>query len=1069
VTSLNAVKGMYSIWPVFLIPCDCVSGRGNVQLKMIPLARLIGRIFSPMEDYIPSEEEMQKGKVGHLHFLFTRSDGKNEKWLRKQLKMLCDPQFAALWGPDVSRLLKYMLYYVDAFIQQKQPGLLVITKDHLVNSGASDHSCATIKRITSANAIRDTPSLKCPLSEMTLHRLVAKVGEQASVIKNLFTQDPPQFPAACNTLQLLSTVSKAVCNQTVNAIFENALQFAGQQIHGIIESTHVPMQSRDFVRLHAVMMTMKSCLEALRPHIVLRELYQEVDAKKKELCKSVAQIANEARAAFYPDNGEWSPAQDNEEKDRLQTLQVIERAFFAKGTHLFITQTADQRYPQVKKHLQAIVCKYETAVTDTLNFLFEFAAAESKYQGACGNVKTSDEPCSLDWPEPLEAVETATALYESLTISKRVMDHYDGHLTSAFLKLRDDIRFFLSETFQESLLSSYCRSMKSFHLHMFASRLITCMDFLKELQSNCVLHLIDRPGIYEHEVSRIWQLCSGILGDIDSNLQFKQYALVSRDLHFLKSFQSSVHVQQFLPHEIHQKVQLIDRSILQLCNDVKKSVEQFKDRDTLELCDCQKMVVLLKELHSAQCIQTSEDFNSTAESNLSVASILDMSLDVLTFECKTRCQNFRHSFTGHADQAVVCSQLIRLARMNPLQDLGTIQNSANVTPSIVTDFPEHMKDITETIIFAIADSHSTLNWQTFENETAQLEAKLVSIQWLAAFFDRPQDRFKEMSGFGRHDCFINFVAMCQQRHEFLKSKLDEFKCLFRAKIEEHREIALKLIQTRNPATDMPILKLHLDFMKELMDISCINVFMESIPCRRYLDVIDKLRDKIAALDLDTSAAFEGTNYECVTPNRDYFDRVSLHISHHIPESVSISEIITKFSKQHNTSTIQMREKLPQLLKEQKFREIAVCLLNLQRTKDSEMNDKLLFEGFNDEISAYLADLHHSAESAEDLKDDNPVEENTPIATLRNVLEKSHRTLSLHTVEPIGRNVLDVFKDILKCCLDKFEELAKRCVAFCRRFVFTLQMTYLQYYRSHQEVQICTCFKIFWFTQEMQVF
>ncbi len=165
----------------------------------------------------------------------------------------------------------------------------------------------------------------------------------------------------------------------------------------------------------------------------------------------------------------------------------------------------------------------------------------------------------------------------------------------------------------------------------------------------------------------------------------------------------------------------------------------------------------------------------------------------------------------------------------------------------------------------------------------------------------------------------------------------------------------------------------------------------------------------------------------------------------------------------------MREKLPQLLKEQKFREIAVCLLNLQRTKDSEMNDKLLFEGFNDEISAYLADLHHSAESAEDLKDDNPVEENTPIATLRNVLEKSHRTLSLHTVEPIGRNVLDVFKDILKCCLDKFEELAKRCVAFCRRFVFTLQMTYLQYYRSHQEVQICTCFKMFWFTQEMQVF
>jgi hypothetical protein len=796
--------------------------------------------------------------------------------------------------------------------------------------------------------------------------------------------------------------------------------------------------------------------------MVLRELWQEVDAKKKELCKSVTQIANEARAAFYPADGEWSPTNDNEEKDRLNSLQAIERAFFAKGTHQFISQTADQRYPHVKKHLQAIICKSETAVTDTLHFLVEFAAAETKYQCACSNMTTSDEPCSLDWPEPLEAVDTATALFKSLTISKRTRDHYDGHLTSNFLKLRDDIRCFLSETFQESLLSSYCRSMKSFHLHMFASRLISCLDFLKELESNSVLHLIDRPGIYEHEVSRIRQMCSGIFGDIDSNFQIKQYSLVSRDLNFLKSFKSSVHVQQFLPHEIHQKVQLIDRSIAKLCNDVKQYVEHFKDREILELCDCQKMVELLKELHSAQCLQPLEDMNSTAESNFSVASILDMSLDVLTFECKTRCQNFRHSFTRHEDHAVVCSQLIRLARMNPLQDLGTIQNSANATPSIVTEFLEHMKDITETIIFAIADSHYSLNWQSLETETAQLEAKLVSIQWLAAFFDRPQDRFAEMLGFGRHDCFINFVSMCQQRHEFLKCKLDEFKVLFKAKIEEHREIAIQLIQTRNAATDMPLLKHHLDFMKEFMDAPCIDAFMESIPSRRYHDVIDKLKDKIGTLVSDTSAAFERTNYECVTPNRDYFDRVSLHISHHIPESVSISEIITRFSRQHNATTIQMRENLPQFLKEQQFREIAVCLLNLQRTKDSEPNDKLLFEGFNDEISAYLADLHHSAE---DLDDDDPLE---AISALRNVLERSQRTLSLHTVELSGRNVFDVFKDILKCCWDKFEELAKRYVACCSQ-KFAQTMTCLQYSRSHQEVQICTSFKILCFAQEMQVF
>jgi len=74
-----------------------------------------------------------------------------------------------------------------------------------------------------------------------------------------------------------------------------------------------------------------------------------------------------------------------------------------------------------------------------------------------------------------------------------------------------------------------------------------------------------------------------------------------------------------------------------------------------------------------------------------------------------------------------------------------------------------------------------LNWQSLETEIGQLESRLVSIQWLTTFFEHPQDKFAGMSGFGRHDCFINFVTLCEQRHEFLKRKLDEFKGFFKEK------------------------------------------------------------------------------------------------------------------------------------------------------------------------------------------------------------------------------------------------------------------------------------------------
>jgi len=751
---------------------------------------------------------------------------------------------------------------------------------------------------------------------MTLSRLHTKVSEQASVIKNLFMQDPPQYAPACNTLQLLSVISMAVCDETVKDVFENALQFVGQQIRMLLESSNAPMHSLDFDRLHAVMLNMKNCIDALKPHSVLRELCQEVDAKKRELCRCVTQIANEARAAFFPADGEWAPSHEKDEKDCLQTLQAIERCFFAKGTHQFILQNADQRYPQVKKHLQAIVCKSERVVTENLEILFDFAVAETKHHSACSNT-TSDQPNFLELPKLFEAAESAAALFKSLTISKRTMDNYDGHLTSSFLKLRDDTRRFLSETFQDSLLMSYCHSIRSLHLHVFTSRLITCLDFLKELSTLTVLQMIDSPGIYDSEVVRIQRMCNGIFGDIDSNFQSKQYGFVHRDMQFLRSFQSCVHTQQFLPLEIHQKVQLIDRSMAKLCNDVQQYVEQFRDREKLELRDCQKMVDLLKELHTAQCLQPSDDSTAATESPWSVTATLDASLDILTSECKTRCQNFRLSFIRHDELAIVCSQLNRLSRMNPLQDLNAIKNSANATPSIVTEFHEQMKEITEMVIFATADSHFALNWQSLETEISQLESRLVSIQWLAAFFDRPQDqeKFAEMSGFGRHDCFINFVQLSQQRHEFLKRKLDEFKEFFKCKIEEHRAIALELIQTKNPARDMPILKQSLDFMKELMSVACIDNFMESMPSKRYHDVIEKLKDKIATLDMDTTAAFDKTNYECVTPNREYFDRVSLHISHHMPETVDIGKIIMKFSKQHSESTIQMRQNLPQYLQQ----------------------------------------------------------------------------------------------------------------------------------------------------------
>jgi ElaB/YqjD/DUF883 family membrane-anchored ribosome-binding protein len=215
------------------------------------------------------------------------------------------------------------------------------------------------------------------------------------------------------------------------------------------------------------------------------------------------------------------------------------------------------------------------------------------------------------------------------------------------------------------------------------------------------------------------------------------------------------------------------------------------------------------------------------------------------------------------------------------------------------------------------------------------------------------------------------------------------------------------------------LKKCLDFVRELAEVACINEFLESIPSKRYCDIVDKLKEKILSLVAETNTAFEKNNYECVAPNREYFDQAHIFLSSHLPESVDINGIITRFSKQHSASTMEMRENLPQYLKEQKFREIAVCLLNLQRTKDLEPNDKTLFDQFNDDISAYLAELQHDTE---DLDDDDPQE---AISKLRNILERSQRTLCLDAVNLSGRNVVHVFKDILKCCWDRYDGLEKR--------------------------------------------
>jgi hypothetical protein len=287
--------------------------------------------------------------------------------------------------------------------------------------------------------------------------------------------------------------------------------------------------------------------------------------------------------------------------------------------------------------------------------------------------------------------------------------------------------------------------------------------------------MIDKPAMYESEISRIRQLCSGIFSDIDSNFQSKQYNLVHRDMQFLRTIQCCEHAQQFLPHDVGLKEQLIDRAMAKLCSDVKLMVDQFRDRETLEQRDCQKMVDLLKELFAAQCLESSEGNVGTAESKWSVRSSLDESLNVLTSECKTRCQNFIHGFLRHDDVGAVIHQLVRLSRMSPLQQLSAIQNSANVTPSIVAEFQQQMKEITENVICASSDTYSSLSWHSLE--TTQLQHTLVSIQWLSIFFEHPQNKFADMSGFARHECFMNFISMCQHRHDFLKVKLEEFRTI----------------------------------------------------------------------------------------------------------------------------------------------------------------------------------------------------------------------------------------------------------------------------------------------------
>ena len=213
-----------------------------------------------------------------------------------------------------------MYFYVNEFIGKKKTGLLVLSKQDLVDSTPHD----TLSRIVSANPIRSAPSFKCPLSEMTLAKLVAEVRQQHSVITSLFSQRPPQYLAACNIIHMLSVIANAVSHEMVNEILKATNHVLGHHIRSLFERIHDAMEKRDFDRLYTEMMNMKNCLDALKSNSVLKEFYQEVDAKKKELCRSVTQIANEARAAFFPAHGEWTPSDTQHEKDHLQTLQKIE-------------------------------------------------------------------------------------------------------------------------------------------------------------------------------------------------------------------------------------------------------------------------------------------------------------------------------------------------------------------------------------------------------------------------------------------------------------------------------------------------------------------------------------------------------------------------------------------------------------------------------------------------------------------------------------------------------------------------------------------------------------------------
>ena len=241
------------------------------------------------------------------------------------------------------------------------------------------------------------------------------------------------------------------------------------------------------------------------------------------------------------------------------------------------------------------------------------------------------------------------------------------------------------------------------------------------------------------------------------------------------------------------------------------------------------------------------------------------------------------------------------------------------------------------------------------------------------------------------------------------------------KVEQQRAAALQYIQTKDPATDIPSLRQTLDCMKELVDVGCINLFMEGSPLKFYNGVIDNLQGKIRTLVEDTANAYLKQKLDGVTINREYFERVALHISHHIPEGgVDISAIVARFSKEHSDSTKVMRDNLPQYLENQKFQQIAVCLQNLQRTKDSVLDDQNLFDEFNEAITAHLVDLHRKADLTVGVS--NPAE---AISNLRDVLERCQKTLCLHTIQLTGRNVVEVFREVLKCCWDRFEKLEKR--------------------------------------------